>query len=277
MAKRSSSARAKGGRSAAKFVPLNPLGEGKLGISGAKRMTMKLMGAAILLLLIAFFVFASGGGGAYLHVYWAVMGPCLLVAAALLACVIALLYLRGVAPTNWSRLGLTCLMVVVLCVVGAFGISTVYVGATYGEMPVAYLTSPAGERIVIMRSANSDKDPNAIGGYTVQYTGYEMINTNFYLCVSSMFDNAVYSDTELEPKWDVQWLENDDALLYLPDYEGQPHSQTRIVVFDLDDLEASLAEKSDLLSATPQPQTESEQVEPTAQPSPAPSVDPFAY
>lgn len=275
MAKKASFARNKGGRNTAKFVPLNPLGEDKIGFSETRRMVMRFLGILIVLLVAGFFLMASGGGGAYLHVYWPVIGPCLLFVAAVLLCVIVLLWLRGIAASNWSRLGFTCLMVFVLCAVAAGGISTVWVGYTYGEIPVAYLTSPEGERIVIMRSANPDKDPNIANGYTTQYTGYEMINSQFYLYVSTMAEAAVWSDVELEPEWAVEWLENDDARLYLPDYEGQPHSETRVIVFDLENMEESLEEKGDLLLATPvEPAQETEE---QAEPTVAPSVDPFAY
>ncbi len=258
-----------------KFIPLNPLGENKLGVTPTKKKIMRLLGVLAALFVIAFFILASGGGGTSLHIYWSLIAPILLVIPALLLCAIGMIYLRCIARTTWTRLGLTIAMVLVICVVAAIGITITYMGYSYGEIPVAYGTSPDGERIVIMRSVNPDIDPNSLGGYTLQYSGYEMVNSQFYLYYSFAPGTAIYSDTELEPAWGIEWLDDGDARLYLTDYAGYPHSETRIIIYDMANLEASLDAKAHHLSATPVPGTID--IDSLPEPTPTPAADPFSY
>lgn len=273
MGRKSKSTKVINGKPNQGFIPLNPLGESRIGFSATRKMVMRLLGVFAGLLVFLFLLMAFGGGMT-LHIYWSIIGPVLLSVAVFVAGIVLLIYLRGRAKTNWSRLGATCVMILLLAVVIAGAFTITYIGYTYGEIPVAYATSPLGQRVVIMRSAHPGIAPDALGMNTIQYTGYEMANSQFYIYPSTIENGAIYSEYELEPKWAIEWLDNDDARLYLPDYAGQAHSETRIITYDLSNMQKSLQEKGDLIFWTPAPPTTPS--EPIGTKTPEAS-DPFAY
>lgn len=258
-------------RSAQHYIPPSPLGEVRTGLSNASKIAMKVIGVLMATVLIAFFTMAYGGQGTYLFVYWSCLAPLLVTLFVLGLVAILFLFLRGKMKTSWSRLGITCAMVISLFAVLGVGIGLVSISYSNAEIPIAYLRSPAGERIVIMRSTNLQKDADANGVFTTQYTGYQMLNRYFYLAMPALTSEPIYSDIEPEPKWEVEWMENDDARLYLPEHEGEPFSETFITVYDLSDLQASLSEKGSGVY-----HSETQDMEPLDV-TPAPSVDPFAY
>lgn len=232
----------------------------------------------IILLIVFVLLFLGlgyGGQGMSMFVHWYWVAPLLISLCALCLSVLFMLGLRKLGRTNWSKLGLTFIGIIAICVVVGSGLALTYTFYEQGERPIAYLDSPEGERIVIMRSVNPDRDPMKQGGYTVQYTAYQMLSRFFCLTLGDADCPPVYSTTELQPRWEVEWLENDDARLYLPKYEDLPHGQTYLIVYDLDDLAASLEAKgvgTYVANATPEPE-----LTPEPEPTPAPTVDPFAY
>jgi len=224
---------------------------------------------------LVFLGLAYGGQGMSMYVHWYWVAPLLFSLCGLCLSVLLTLGLRKLGRTRWSKLAMTCIGVLVVSGVLGAGLALTFTFFDQGERPIAYMDSPEGERIVIMRSVNQERDPIPQGGYTVQYTAYQMLNRFFCLNLGDANCPPVYSTTQLEPNWEVEWLENGDARLYLPEYETLPHGQTYLTVYDLGDLDASIAEKgigTYIANATPEPE-----IEPTPEPTPAPTVDPFAY
>lgn len=231
--------------------------------------------ALIAALVLVFLGLAYGGRGMSMYVHWYWVAPLLLSLCLLCLSVLLMLGLRRLGRTRWSKLGMTIVGLMLVFATVGVGLALTYTFFEHGERPAAYLESPTGETIVVMRSINTERDPEKQGGYTVQYTAYQMLSRFFCLTLGDADCPPVYSETELRPKWEVEWLENGDARLYLPDYEHLPHGQTYLTVYDLTDLAASVEEKgvgTYVANATPEP-------EPTPAPevTPAPSVDPFAY
>lgn len=226
-------------------------------------------------ILLVFLALAYGGQGMSMYVHWYWVAPLLASLALMCVSVLVMLGLRRLGRTGWSRVGLTSVGVLVIAAALAVGVTLTGTFFEHGERPVAYLDSPEGETIVVMRSLNPNRDPDKQGGFTVQYTAYQMLNRFFLLNLGTANCPPVYSTSELDPEWEVEWLENGDARLYLPEYQDLPHGHTFLTVYDLDNLSASIDEKgvgTYLLNATPEPE-----IEPTPEPTPAPTVDPFAY
>ena len=235
------------------------------GLHIATKITLSVMAA----LLIALIGLAFGGRGVSLCVNWYWLAALLASLLALGLAILAMLGLRRVAPNRTIRLVVTCMMVIVMTVVIAAGFSFTGMLYEYSEVPVAYLDSPNGQRVVIMRSANLDVAPEVSGDFPRVYTGYQMLNRFFYLAAPS---ERVWAGDVRNPVWKVEWLENGDARLYLPAYEGQEHSEAFITVYDLNDLEGSLAQKeAEAAAATPRPS-----YAPAATPIPVDAADPFA-
>lgn len=235
----------------------------------------KLVIGIIIAAVLAFFGFIAGGQGISLFIHWIWVAPLLISIAVIGLGTLLLLGMRKLTKPGWGKVAVTFVGVLLIAGLIGGGIGLTYTFFYQGEIPVAYLDSPQGETIVVMRSTNADRDPDELGGFTTQYTAYQMLNRFFYLSFGDADAPAVFAYNEREPKWAVEWLENDDARLYLPNHEGQPNSETFITVYDLDNLEASVEEKgvgSYLLNATPAPE-----VTPSPEATPAPTVDPFAY
>lgn len=241
------------------------------GLHPASKILLAILAAS----LLCFLALAFGGQGISMFIHWIWVAPLLLSIAAICVATLLLLGLRKLFRPGWGKVFVTFLGVLGIAAVIGCGLAFTYTFFYQGEVPVAYLSSPAGEDIVIMRSTNVDRDPDEQGGYTTQYTGYQLLNRFFCLTLGEADCPPVFAYNELDPEWAVEWLENDDARLYLPDHEGQPNSETFITVYDLDDLEASVAEKgigTYLLNATPAPE-----ITPAPVATPGPTIDPFAY
>ena len=225
---------------------------------------------AVMVLLIAALVFLSFGGRGYsLCVNWYWIATLLASLLALAVSVLILLGLRRLSRNRTVRLVLTCVMVLVISMVVAAGYGFTGMVYEYSEVPVASVESPDGQRVVVMRSALLEVAPNESGEFPYCYTGYQMLNRWFYLATDP---ERVWAGDMLKPVWRLEWLENGDARLYLPAYEGQEHSEAFITVFDLSNLEASIAQKeAEAAAATPRPS-----YAPAATPLPKSTDDPFA-
>lgn len=221
---------------------------------------------AVISLLAALLILFSTNN-VYNILNWAWLTTALVSVFAVSLCVLIMLGLRKVSKSNWTKLILTCVMVLVLCFAGIFGYTfTVWIYQA-SDVPVEYIENDNGTRVVIMKAGYTNDENASPDNLPTSYTAYQMCNKFMYLYNEA---GHIYAPNDFTPEYAYEWIDDSYLCLYLPEHEGYVDSEICIPLYDLNDLETSIeARYNESLSATQKPEyTEYADIEPTAEPSP---------